>query len=91
LKGGLGAWEIAGRYSYMNLNDLLGVSTGHGGVAGGKQQVAAVGLNWYPNRNIRFMIDWLHGTIDKQKNPDGPFIDIGAKFDAVAVRSQFAF
>jgi phosphate-selective porin OprO/OprP len=90
LKGGWGAWEIAARYSYMNLNDKLGTATADGGVAGGKQQTVAVGLNWYPNRNMRFMLDWIHGTIDKQKSPTDT-TDIGAKFDAVALRTQFAF
>ena len=93
-KGGWGAWEIAARYSYMNLNDHLGFvqvnGTGTGGAAGGKQQVYTVGLNWYATRNVRFMLDYLHGQIDKQSTPTVT-TDFGAKFDAVALRTQFAF
>jgi phosphate-selective porin OprO/OprP len=94
--GGWGAWEIAGRYSYMNLNDHLPNFSGAGGGAlgggqpGGKQQVTTVGLNWYVNRNMRFMLDYLHGKIDKTDTVKNPS-DVGAKFDAVALRTQFAF
>ena len=84
---GWGAWEIAGRYSVVDLDDQLGTA---GGAAGGKQTVYTVGLNWYPNRNIRFMLNYLHGIIDKQASATNPS-DVGAKFDAVAMRTQIAF
>jgi phosphate-selective porin OprO/OprP len=85
--GGWGAWEIAARYSVVDLNDRIGFADG---TAGGKQSIVTVGLNWYVNRNIRFMLDYLHGTIDKQVSPTN-FTDSGAKFDAVAMRTQVAF
>jgi phosphate-selective porin OprO/OprP len=94
-KGGWGAWEIAARYSYMNLNDNLGTSIANGGIYGGKQQIVTVGLNWYVNRNMRFMLDYYHGKIDKvatfSDTVVNPTTDVGAKFDAVALRSQVAF
>jgi phosphate-selective porin OprO and OprP len=86
-KGGWGAWEIAGRYSVIDLNDQLGFA---GGASGGKQTIWAAGLNWYVNRNIRFMLDYLHGTIEKQASPLDVH-DTGARFDAVAARTQIAF
>src|SRR5262249_6911781 len=76
--GGWGAWEIAARYSVVNLNDQLGTSDG---VAGGKQTIYAAGLNWYPTRNIRFMFNYLHGTVEKQVSAVNSG-DAGAKFDA---------
>lgn len=85
--GGLGAWEIAGRVSVMDLNDRLGSITG---IAGGKQTVYTAGLNWYVNRNIRFMVNYVHGDIDKQASAVSSS-DVGAKFDAVAMRTQVAF
>lgn len=85
--GGWGAWEIAGRYSELNLNDQLGTVNG---VAGGKQEVYTAGLNWYVNRNVRFMFNYLHGTIDKQVSSTNTG-DVGAKFDAFAMRTQVAF
>jgi phosphate-selective porin OprO/OprP len=99
---GLGAFEVAGRFSTVSLNDhfMPGVPPGiTNAVGGGKQTVYAVGLNWYPNANVRFMFDYLHGNIDKRFStaagggiagtPLGT--PIGGNFDAVALRTQFAF
>jgi phosphate-selective porin OprO and OprP len=87
LTGGWGAWEIAGRYSTIDFNDRLGAVTG---VAGGRQTIYTLALNWYVNRNVRFMFDYLHGNIAKQVSPIN-FGDAGAKFDAFAMRTQVAF
>ena len=93
--GGLGAWEIAGRYSNVNLNDRFtrGIATTvTQGVAGGSQNIYTAGLNWYVNRNVRLLFDYLHGRVDKF-NGVAPNVgaDTGAKFDAVAVRTQVYF
>jgi phosphate-selective porin OprO/OprP len=85
--GGWGAWEIAGRISTVNLNDQLATANG---VAGGRQTVYTAGLNWYVNRNIRFMFNYLHGDIAKQVSATN-FGDAGGKFDAFAMRTQVAF
>jgi phosphate-selective porin OprO and OprP len=84
---GWGAWEIGGRVSMMDLNDQLGLANG---VAGGRQLVYTVALNWYLNRNVRFMFDYLHGDVAKQLSPTN-FTDAGSKFNAFAMRSQVAF
>jgi phosphate-selective porin OprO/OprP len=85
--GGWGAWEIAGRVSTINLNDQVATANG---VAGGRQTVYTAGLNWYVSSNIRFMLNYLHGDITKQISATN-FGDAGAKFDAVAMRTQVAF
>ena len=87
--GGWGAWEIAGRYSAVNLNDRLGFAAPDG-VAGGKQTIWTAGLNWYVNRNIRFMFNYLYANIDKQVSPTNT-ADIGSEFNAFAGRMQVAF
>ena len=51
-KGGLGAWELAARYDQINLND--------GGIQGGRQEDVTVGINWYPDKGIRFMANWIN-------------------------------
>lgn len=51
-KGGWGAWEVAGRYSTLDLND--------GNIAGGKETNYSLGLNWYPNNYLRFLVDYVH-------------------------------
>jgi phosphate-selective porin OprO/OprP len=85
--GGWGAWEIALRYSTINLNDQLAQANG---VAGGRQTIYTAALNWYISRNVRVLLDFLHGDITKQLSPTN-FTDVGAKFDAVAMRTQVAF
>jgi len=85
--GGWGAWEIAGRVSMVDLNDQLATANG---VAGGRQTVYTAGLNWYLNRNIRFMFNYLHGDIAKQLSATNA-TDAGAKFDAFGLRTQVAF
>jgi phosphate-selective porin OprO/OprP len=85
--GGWGAWEIAGRVSTIDLNDQLATATG---IAGGRQTVYTAGLNWYVSGNIRFMLNYLHGDLSRQASPTST-ANVGSKFDAVAMRTQFAF
>jgi phosphate-selective porin OprO/OprP len=49
-QGGTGAWQVAFRYSDLNLAD--------GSVDGGDQQIMTAGLNWYPDRNLRFSVNY---------------------------------
>jgi phosphate-selective porin OprO and OprP len=85
--GGWGAWEIAGRVSTVDLNDQLGIANG---VAGGRQTIYTAAVNWYINRNIRFMFDYLHGDITKQISATNAG-NAGSTFDAFAMRTQVAF
>lgn len=78
--GGWGAWEIAGRYSQMTLNDL--------NVLGGELKNTTLGVNWYVNSNIRFMFNWVHGSVAKS-NAAGA--NIGAHYDTYGMRTQIAF
>ena len=96
---GLGAFELAGRVSTVHLNDNAAPPSVPNNVNGGKQTVYQVGLNWYPNAYMRFMFDYLHGSIDKRFSAAagggiaGTAIGtpIGGTLDAVVLRSQFAF
>jgi phosphate-selective porin OprO/OprP len=85
--GGWGAWEIAGRYSTIDLNDQLASTVG---IAGGRQTIYTLALNWYLNHNIRLMFDYLHGDVIRQISPTNVG-DAGSKFDAFAMRTQIAF
>ncbi len=52
--GGWGAWELAARYSYLDLSD--------GEIDGGKLRDFTLGLNWYLNPNFRII--WNYGYAD---------------------------
>lgn len=49
---GLGAWEVAYRYSYLELND--------NGINGGRLAQHSVGLNWYCNDNLKIQFMYLN-------------------------------
>lgn len=106
--GGYGAWELAARYSRMDLNfmeGLEGTAAVPGSVRGGEQDIWTVGLNWYPNPNIKLMLDYMLIDVDRL-NPAGPGnltpfgpvpntppigVQIGQDFDVFALRTQFSF
>jgi phosphate-selective porin OprO/OprP len=70
---GRGAWEMAVRYSHVNLNDQ--------GVEGGVVSDVTFGLNWYLNPNSRFMGNVI--LIDRNATgggSDGQATTLGARF-----------
>ncbi|MBV8976578.1 MAG: hypothetical protein JO261_12460 [Alphaproteobacteria bacterium] len=90
-KGGLGAWEIAARYSDLNLNyneGVAGKATPTGGIRGGDQRIWSAGINWYPNPVLRFMLDYQHVSVSRLNSSGG---DLGAVLDDVSLRLQLAF
>jgi phosphate-selective porin OprO/OprP len=97
-QGYWGAWEVAGRVSYIdltsNLNHHLALSAQPDAVNGGKQTVYTAGLNWYPNSYMRFMLNYIHADFDKANTSSSsvPFgSNIGATVDAIALRTQVAW
>lgn len=54
--GGTGAWEIAVRYSTIDLTD--------GAVVGGEENNVTVGLNWYPNPATRMMLNYVLADVE---------------------------
>jgi len=89
-KGGLGAWELAARYSDLNLNyneGTAGLATPTGGIRGGDQRIWSAGLNWYPNQVLRFMLDYQHVDVSRLSSTGG---NLDARLDDVSLRLQFA-
>jgi phosphate-selective porin OprO/OprP len=87
--GGIGAWELAARYSTVNLNSNVvpGVPQSvTGGVYGGQQQVASLALSWYPNDWLRFILQFQHTNVNKL-NSAGT-VHIGQRFETLAARAQ---
>jgi len=97
-QGYWGAWEVAGRVSYVdliaNLDQHQALSSQPNGVNGGRQTVYTAGLNWYPNSYMRFMLNYIHADYDKPNTSSTsvPFgANIGATVDAIALRTQVAW
>ena len=101
---GWGALEFAGRFTFVDLNSpylttaTLGPAFSAPGVftggtttyGGGKQTSYGAGLNWYPNYNMKFMLDYEHVVVDNPQFFGGPNYR-GATIDWIAARSQIVF
>lgn len=100
-----GAWELAARYSDVDLNYREGAAgtlqTGSS-IRGGQEKNVTVGVNWYWNAFARLMFDYQHVKVDRLSpatsasnastvwfTPVGA--QIGQNFNVWSVRSQFAF
>jgi len=73
-RGGWGAWEVALRFSRMNLNfhpGAEGEAPARDGVRGGDQKVTAASLSWYPRPRVRVMLEALRVSVDRL-NPASP-------------------
>ncbi len=97
--GSWGAFELAARYSDMDLNyhaGVLGAAPAADAIRGGDLRVISAGINWYWNPLVRFMIDYQHVRLDRL-SPDAILYQtaqgaqIGQSYDALSMRSQFAF
>ena len=72
--GGFGAFELAARYSYLDLDfrpGAAGAPAIPGSVRGGEQRIVTLGLNWYLNSNAKLLFNYLHVDVDRL-NPAGP-------------------
>ncbi len=68
--GTWGAWEVAVRYSSINLNkDNL--------IFGGKENNWAGNLVWYLNPNVSWMIEYIHAYIDDEMTSKGTILHNG--------------
>lgn len=75
-QGGYGAWELAARYSKIDLDDK--------DISGGEMKNITIGLNWYPTPNTRLMANYIKVDTDTNKNDenDGPNVfQIRAQYD----------
>ncbi len=85
---GPGAWEVAFRYSHLDLDDA--------DVFGGEEDNITVGLNWYLNTNIRIMFNYIHAWVEREEavtvaagTPDEEtFIPVDGDFDGFTTRFQ---
>jgi phosphate-selective porin OprO/OprP len=93
--GGWGAWEVAARYSDLDLNDnagVLGQPLPAGGLRGGDQRIFTAGLNWYPNNALKFELQYQNVNIGRIGTFQGVAnSDVGQTYNTIALRSQISF
>lgn len=61
-----GAWELAARLSYLDLND--------GQVSGGREHNLTLGVNWYVKDNLRLMLNYIDVNSRRRGKSDNPEI-----------------
>ena len=97
--GNWGAWEVAARYSELDLNwheGAIGQTAAQapvGGVRGGDEKILTFGLNWYPNNNVLMRFNYLIVDVNKlgfvTAGGTTTLQQIGQKFTAFGARLQF--
>ena len=60
--GGFGAWEVAGRYSKLDLNDAS--------IEGGEMNNYTLGLNWYLNPHTRWTFNYVFSEVKDLDDSD---------------------
>ena len=89
--GGWGGLELAARYSVLDLNDRAGAAGAAaplGGIRGGEQKISTLGVNWYPNNVVRFLLDYQWVNVDRLNAAGGR---LNTDVNVISLRSQFAF
>ena len=89
--GGWGAWEVVARYQQLSADNNIftyGYDT-----AGSARDAASftVGLNWYLNNNIRFMLDYAHTTFGHVDSTSSSILVTRGDENAILTRLQLAF
>jgi phosphate-selective porin OprO/OprP len=71
-----GAWEIAARYSYLNLTDE--------NIRGGTIADVTFGVNWYLNKRLKLQFNYIHAILERNVRRE-------STADIFALRTQLDF
>ena len=74
--GGMGAWETAAKFSWLDLDDT--------NIAGNQLKNTTLGLNWYLNKRTKFQFNYIYSILDGTTIPR-------SNTNIVAVRAQIDF
>lgn len=78
VKRGLGAWQVAARYSWADLTDQ--------DIIGGQGDSLTLATNWYWNPYARMQMNYIVGEINRP-----PTTDVGGEYSAIGVRFMVDF
>lgn len=87
-RGSWGAWELAARYSVVDLNHDENAVLAADRVRGGEQEIVTLGVNWFLNPDLRLSLDYLDVSVDRLTAGG---LQAGQDYQALNLRSQFAF
>ena len=72
IKRGWGAWQLAARYSFLDLNDE--------DIVGGEGESYSFGVNWLWNEYARMQFDYMTGNIEQGTTGFGDYNAFGVRF-----------
>ena len=84
---GLGAWEVAARYTYIDLNSGIGDTAVQGGIMEG----VGLALNWYFNTNLTVNTEWIWNNRYAQPTQPVPVPPAFPAPSALRTRVQYSF
>ena len=83
---GWGAWEVAARWSYLDLTDEA--------IRGGQMENATLGVNWYVNAYCKCVFNYVHSWSNSRPLRNGAFIGdefIRSETNGFGLRCQVDF
>ncbi len=83
-----GTWELAARYSVLDLNYHEGAALAADRLRGGDQTIWTLGVNWFLNPAVKLQLDYLDVSVDRLTAAG---LQAGQDYHAINLRSQFAF
>jgi phosphate-selective porin OprO/OprP len=99
-EGTWGAWELAVRYSTLDLNYLETALPAAGSIRGGEQDIFSVGLNWYVNNGVTLQAAYRNVSVDRRSPGGTAFVagstpalnaQVGQDLEIFSFRTQYAF
>ncbi len=85
-KGPRGAWELVAKYEDGEVDADATPSDA-------EYELLTLGVNWYANNNLKFMLNYLDADTDNFTSINGDSLDVVGEEDgnAISLRAQYAF
>ncbi len=79
-RGGIGVFEVAARYSSIDLNARV--------FRAGSERDVTLGLNWYPEPNLRLIANYIHGRVQPSETQSDALSRASFSVDTIITRLQ---